>query len=118
MKHFLLGSLSGIVVGGIYGLIKTPRTGKENQEAIKVYIDDTNTHVQDVTDKVNDLKESISQLTQEAKFVQNEFSADVQATVTDFQYDMEPRLRRIQEHADKIQSEIETTTANLTETTY
>src|SRR5690625_3343223 len=96
MKHFLLGSLSGLVVGGIYGLIKTPRSGKENQDYLKDYIDETNRHVQDVTDKVNDLKHSISTLTNEAKFVQNEFMTDIQSTVSEFRYEAEPRLRRIQ----------------------
>lgn len=117
MKHFLLGSLSGLVLGGIYGLVKTPRSGKENQEFLKDYIDETNHHVQDVTDKVNDLKHSIGTLTNEAKFVQNEFMADVQSTVSEFQYEAEPRLRRIQDKTEKIQSEVERTADTLSQST-
>lgn len=116
MKHLLLGSLSGIVLGGIYGLVSTPRSGKENQEMLKAYIDETTYHVQDVTDKVNDLKFAVSQLTAESKFVQDEFMADMQKIATDFQYEAEPRLRRIQEKAEKIQKEVEETAQTVSET--
>lgn len=117
MKHVLLGTVSGLVLGGIYGLVNTPRSGKENLEALKAYIDETTYHVQDVTEKVNDLKFAVSQLTAESKFVQDEFMTDIQKIATDFQYEAEPRLRRIQEKADKIQREIEETAQSVSTTT-
>lgn len=116
MKHLLLGSLSGIVIGGIYGLINTPRSGRENQEMLKAYIDETTYHVQDVNDKVNDLKFAVSQLTAESKFVQEEFMSDIQKIASDFQYEAEPRIRRIQEKAEKIQKEVEETTQTVSNT--
>lgn len=117
MKHVLLGTVSGLVLGGIYGLVNTPRSGKENQEALKAYIDETTYHVQDVTEKVNDLKFAVSQLTAESKFVQDEFMTDIQKIATDFQYEAEPRLRRIQEKAAKIQREVEETAQSVSTTT-
>lgn len=117
MKHFLLGSLSGVVLGGIYGLVRTPRPGKQNQEMLKAYIDDTTNHVQDVTDKVNDLKSAVSRLTSEVNFVQTEFMSDMQTVAAEFQKEAEPRMRRILEKAEKIQTEVQKTTDTLSSPT-
>lgn len=113
MKHFLLGSLTGIVAGGLYGLIKTPQSGKENQQALKDYADETANNIQDISDKVKDLKESVNQLKTEVSFVQNDVMDEMQLIAKDFQHEAEPRLRRIKEKADKIQTEVEDTTANI-----
>lgn len=113
MKHFLLGSLSGILLGGIYGLLKTPRSGKENQQVVKTYIDDTTYHVQDVTDRVNDLKTAVNQLTAEGKSLQEGFVADIQELSDDYMNEAEPRLRRIQEKTDKMTKDIETTAETI-----
>jgi gas vesicle protein len=113
MKHFLLGSLSGIVLGGIYGLLKTPRSGKENQEVMKEYIDDTTYHVQDVSERVKDLKSAINNLTDEGKKLQEGFVQDVQKIADEYMYEAEPRLRRIQEKAEKMTKDIEVTTENI-----
>lgn len=113
MKHFLLGSLSGIILGGIYGLLQTPRSGKENQEHIKTYIDETTYHVQDVADRINDLKSAISQLTQEGKNLQEGFVADVQTLSDEYMNEAEPRLRRIQDQTEKITKDIEEATETI-----
>lgn len=107
MKHFLLGSLSGIILGGIYGLLQTPHSGKENQERIKAYVDETTYRVQDVTDRVNDLKAAINQLTEEGKNLQEGFVIDVKTLSDEYMYEAEPRLRRIQDQTDKITKDIE-----------
>lgn len=113
MKHFLLGSISGVVLGGIYGLLKTPRSGKENQQMIKDYVDETTYHVQDVSDRVKDLKAAVNTLTAEGKKLQEEFAVDVQKIADEYMYEAEPRIRRIQEKADKMTKEIEATAENM-----
>lgn len=113
MKHFILGSLSGLVAGGLYGLIKTPRSGKENQEALRNYADETSDHISDVSDKVNELKDSINQLKTEISFVQTDVVDEMTLIAKEFQHEAEPRLRRIQEKADKIQTEVQDTTDNI-----
>lgn len=113
MKHFVLGSLSGLVAGGIYGLIKTPRSGKENQQALRNYADETSDHLQDVSDKVSDLKDSINQLKAEVSFVQNDVMDEMTLIAKEFQHEAEPRLRRIQEKTKKIQTEAQETTDNI-----
>ncbi|GEK91452.1 YtxH domain-containing protein [Alkalibacterium kapii] len=114
MKHFMLGTLSGVVVGGLYGLIKTPRSGKENQEALKNYADETSDHLSVVSDNVNDLKDSINALKKEISFVQNDVMDEMTLIAKEFQHEAEPRLRRIQEKTEKMQTEVKKTTDNLT----
>lgn len=101
------GMLFGAIVGGVYGLIKTPRKGTENREAVKNYLDDTTVLVQDVTDKVKDLKGAISQLTNEGKSLATEFTKDMNETVQEFSNEAEPRIRRIQEQANKLNEDVQ-----------
>lgn len=104
------GMLFGALVGGAYGLMKTPRKGTENREAMKSYLDDTTVLVQDVTDKVKDLKSAISELTNEGKSLATDFSKEMNETVQEFSYEAEPRLRRIQEQANKLNKDVQDVT--------
>ncbi|GEL67849.1 YtxH domain-containing protein [Marinilactibacillus psychrotolerans] len=117
MKHFLLGTLSGVVLGGVYGLLKTPRTGKENQDMLKNYIDDTTNHVKDVNEKVGDLKIAIQNLTDEGMKLQTEFMTDIQNLSNEYLYEAQPRVERIKRKADKINKDIEVATVNIKSTT-
>ncbi|WP_208559113.1 YtxH domain-containing protein [Marinilactibacillus kalidii] len=117
MKHFLLGSLSGIILGGTYGLLTTPRSGKENQEKLKNYVDDTTDHVKDVNDKVGDLKVALQNLTDEGVKLQIEFITDIQALSNEYMYEAQPRIERIQRKTDKISKDIEAATVSIKSTT-
>lgn len=117
MKHFILGSLSGIILGGTYGLLTTPRSGKENQEKLKNYIDDTTDHVKDVNDKVSVLKAAMQNLTDEGMKLQTEFITDIQALSNEYMYEAQPRIERIQRKTDKISKDIEVATVNIKSTT-
>lgn len=117
MKHFILGTLSGVVLGGIYGLLTTPRTGKENQNMLKDYINDSTDQFKDVNDKVSDLKASIQNLTDEGMKLQNEFMTDIQQLSNDYMYEAQPRLERIKRKTDKINKDLEVATVNIKSTT-
>ena len=112
-KHFMNGLALGAVAGGIYGLLKSPRTGKENRTVLKTYVDDTTVLVNDVSKSVNDLKAAISQLTNEGKTLAEEFTQDVKESVDDFSYEAEPRMRRIQEHTEKLTADMEDLTQSM-----
>lgn len=107
------GLVVGAIAGGVYGLLKTPRTGEQNREAMKSYIDDTTVLVQDVTEKVKDLKGAISELTNEGKNMATDFAKDMNETAQEFSYEVEPRMRRIQQQADKLTSDIQGMSENL-----
>ena len=107
------GLVVGAIAGGVYGLLKTPRTGEQNREAMKSYIDDTTVLVQDVTEKVKDLKGASSELTNEGKNMATDFAKDMNETAQEFSYEVEPRMRRIQQQADKLTSDIQGMSENL-----
>lgn len=110
------GLVFGAIAGGVYGLLKTPRTGEENRESMKNYLDDTTVLVQDVTDRVKDLKGAISELTNEGKNLATDFAKDMNETVQEFSYEVEPRMRRIQEQANKLNSDVQEMKGNVTAT--
>ena len=111
------GLVVGAIAGGVYGLLKTPRTGEQNREAMKSYIDDTTVLVQDVTEKVKDLKGAISELTNEGKNLATDFAKDMNETAQEFSYEVEPRMRRIQEQANKLNSDVQDMTESMKTTT-
>lgn len=106
-KKFFWGFLLGGLAGAAYGLLTTPRTGKENQELVKRYIDDTTYHVQDVSEKLQNLQNAVGNLTQESKNFANVFSEDLQQTVSNFTYEAEPRIRRIQNQAQQLSNDVQ-----------
>ena len=113
---FIFGFLLGGAIGGAYGLLTTPATGKENQQHVKDYIDGTTYHVQDVTEKVKDLQSAIQTLTTEGKALATSFTKDMQQTVNNFTYEAEPRIQRIQEHADVLSRDVEQAAENISKT--
>ncbi|SDQ49941.1 YtxH domain-containing protein [Carnobacterium viridans] len=112
-NHFMNGLILGAAAGGIYGLLKSPRTGKENRAVLKTYVDDTTVLVNDVSKSVNDLKGAIAQLTNEGKTLAEEFTQDVKESVDEFTYEAEPRMRRIQEHTEKLTADVEDLTQSM-----
>ncbi|SFH71423.1 YtxH domain-containing protein [Pisciglobus halotolerans] len=103
---FLKGLFVGSLVGGTIGLLKTPRSGKQNREAFKDYIDETTILVEDVSNKVNDLKGAITQLSNESQSFATTFTKEMNETAQAFTYEAEPRLRRIQEQTEKLTTDI------------
>lgn len=110
---FINGILFGALAGGAYGLLKAPSSGEENRENMKSYLDDTTVLVQDVTDRVKDLKGAISDLTNESKYLASDFSKEMNDTVQAFSYEAEPRMRRIQEQANKLSQDAQAMQANV-----
>lgn len=114
-KKFLFGLLVGSAAGAAVGLLTTPRTGKENQQMVKDYIDGTTDHVQDVSDKLKDLQSAVQNLTNEGKNFTTVFTKDMQQTVSNFTYEAEPRLRRIQQKAEVLIKDAETAGKNISD---
>ena len=115
-SKFIWGLLVGGTAGAAYGLLTTPRTGKENQEMLKNYIDGTTYHVQDVADKVGNLQSAVETLTEEAKQFSTVFSKDIEQTITNFTYEAEPRLQRIQDRAETLAQDVEVASKNISGT--
>ncbi len=52
-------------------------------------------------------------MTNEGKTLAEEFTQDVKESVDDFSYEAEPRMRRIQEHTEKLTTDIEGVTKSM-----
>jgi len=114
-KKFMWGLLIGSVAGAAYGLLTTPRTGKENQQMMKDYIDGTTYHVQDVSEKLKNLQAAVHTLTEESKNLTTVFTEDVKQSVYSFTYEAHPRIRRIQQRAEVLSKDIQDAAGNISE---
>lgn len=112
----ILGFLLGSAVGAAFGLLTTPRSGKENQLAVKEYIDGTTYQVKDVSEKVKDLQDSIQTLTTEGQALFNAFSKDMEQTANTFTHEAEPRIRRIEDHLNTLTKDMEDAANSISST--
>lgn len=106
MLTFLLSSLAGAAIGGSYVLIRTPRSGKENQKFVKDFIQTTQDNIDHVTAETADLQRSISHLTNEVKTIQNHVLPDLVNIANTFKIDAAASSRRIQDNMNTIDREI------------
>lgn len=104
---FLKGLIVGSLVGGVTALLTTPRSGKENRDIILSYIDDTTVLVDDVSTSVQALKDAVQTLTTEGLGLVTEFSEEMADTVEEFTMQNQPRIRRIEEKAQKLTTDLE-----------
>lgn len=106
MLTFLLSTLGGAVIGGSYVLIRTPRSGKDNQEFVKNFMNNTKKNLDDVTHKASNLENSLTNLTLEIKNIQKNVVPDLVDIVQDFEKDAKVSNRRIQDEMHEINREI------------
>lgn len=107
MAGFRSGLLWGALFGGLAGLMNAPRSGKETRENIKTFIDQTTDDVNDVRYKVDNLKVAIERLTNEGIKSATTAVEELQVSAQHFQEEAQPRIRRVQEKAEILQSNIE-----------
>lgn len=107
MFTFLLGTLGGLAFGSSYVLLKTPRSGKENQELVMKYIQDTTDNVENVSDKVTNFQQALSNLTTEMQNLGEQFVPEMTEIVEDFTVESDLHMRRITDGIEEVQSEID-----------
>lgn len=106
MLTFLLSTVGGAIIGSSYVLLRTPRSGKENQQFIKEFIQTTQTNIDHVADQAADLQQSLNNLTFEIKNVQQYFVPDLLKIAEDFKVEAAVSSRRIQDELQEIEREI------------
>ncbi len=107
MFTFIISALGGAVIGGSYVLIRTPRTGKENQRFVKEFIQTTQENVEDVSNQAINLQQSISNLTNEIHNVQTNFVPEVIDIANQFKKETAVSTRRINDEILEINRELE-----------
>lgn len=98
--------MGGAIIGGSYVLLRTPRSGQENQEFIKDFLETTQTNLDHVADQAVDLQQSLNNLTTEIKNVQQYFVPELLEIAEDFKGEATVSSRRIQDELKEMEREI------------
>lgn len=104
MAGFRSGLFWGAVFGGIAGLMNAPKSGKETREDVKLFIESTTEDVNDVRYKVDNLKIAIHRLSNEGLSSAKIASEEIQESLKHFEEENQPRIRRIQESLNDLES--------------
>lgn len=102
MFTFTLSALAGALIGGSYVLIRTPRTGKENQQFVKDFIQTTQDNLQNVSEQALNVEDAIRNLTTEVQNVQEVFVPEVLEIAEEFKTDAAISKRRIEDEMTEI----------------
>lgn len=113
MFSFLTGLLGGAAIGGGYVLLRTPRSGSENQLFVKDFYNTTKTNVADVQDKASNLQAAVKQLNAEVTKLQVGFVPEVQKIAEDFQTEATVYTRRINNEIQQINNHTEVMTNRI-----
>ena len=113
MFSFLTGLLGGAAIGGGYVLLRTPRSGSENQIFVKNFVNTTKTNVADVQDKASNLQAAVKELNAEITKLQVGFVPEVMEIVDDFQVEASVYTRRITDEIEQINNHTEVTTNRI-----
>lgn len=117
MFTFLLGAIGGAAVTGSYVLLRTPRTGKENQEFVKEFYTTTKSNVDNVQDKVGNVQAAVNNLKLEMNKVQLDSLPEIMHDVNEFQTEAQVYSRRINEVITEINREVEAMKARINQKT-
>lgn len=107
MFTFTVSALAGVLIGGSYVLIRTPRTGKENQEFVKNFIQTTQANVQNVSEQAQGVEQAIQNLTTEIQKIQVDFIPEMIDIAEDFKNEVTISTRRINDEVEDINREID-----------
>lgn len=117
MFTFMLGAIGGAVVSGSYVLLRTPRTGKENQQFMKDFYHTTKANVEDVSDKASNLQASVNNLNVEVAKLQTGFLPEMMHIAKNFQTEANVYSRRINDGVQEINQEVELMNARIQQKT-
>ena len=113
MFSFLIVLLGGAAIGGGYVLLRTPRSGSENQIFVKNFVNTTKTNVADVQDKASNLQAAVKELNAEITKLQVGFVPEVMEIVDDFQVEASVYTRRITDEIEQINNHTEVMTNRI-----
>ena len=113
MRSFMEGIVFGTVVGGLLGLLNTPRSGKENRAKAKAYLEDNTLAVEDLNESVQGLRKAIQSLTNEGLASVNAVSEEVTKSIESFTQQAQPRINRINDKLAIMTDDMEKVAASM-----
>jgi gas vesicle protein len=117
-QPFLIGLTTGIIGGAIAVLFSTPQSGQQLRSTILSNTDSAKLKLQDVKHQVNNVKQSMGTLTNEAKNNIPQIINDLKHSITIFTQEIEPTKNNLQQEIEALQNsinEIEKNVAQFTE---
>lgn len=116
-KPFLIGLTAGIVGGTIAVLFSTPQSGQQLRSNLKTNTDTTKVKLQDVKLQVNNVKDSVNSLTNEAKNNIPQIIKELKQSITTFSTEIEPNKNNLQQEIEALQNSISLIEKNITQYT-
>ena len=113
MRSYMEGIVFGTVVGGLLGLLNTPRSGKENRAKAKAYLEDNTLAVEDLNESVQGLRKAIQSLTNEGLASVNAVSEEVTKSIESFTQQAQPRINRINDKLAILTDDMEKVAASM-----
>jgi gas vesicle protein len=104
---FFLGLVAGSVAAAVTVLYSTPQSGNELRKTVKNASTDMKDKFKDVKGCVDDLKDSISHLTQEAKVAIPVAIEGIKGSVEQWQQATDPNKERMEKEIVAIQKALE-----------
>lgn len=108
MAKFSTGFLTGLVLGGLYGLLTTKKTGPQRLESVSNHLTDLAAAGADFTQSLGAVKAASHRLSTELQTTAKSAAEDLNKTMDSFQFQTEPRIKQIN-------AEIEDLTDTLSE---
>lgn len=106
IKNFIKGLLFGSLLGGTLGLLFAPRSGNQTRQKLSLSLEEA-------TRTQEDLNRSLQRFTETAKETQTlvtkmipELMTGLQKDIEAFQFQAEPRIKRIQKQAEVLNEHI------------
>ncbi len=107
MKDFIQGLVFGATVGGLVALLNTPNDGAENRRIVQDYLRENTDNVNELSDDLKNLQESLSRLSNEGMAVANTMTKEVTASVEDFTQRNQPRINRVMDRVNDLTADLE-----------
>lgn len=116
-KPFLIGLTAGIVGGTIAVLFSTPQSGQQLRSSLKSNTDSTKEKFQDIKFQVNNVKDSVSSLTNEAKNNIPQIINELKQSINTFTEEIEPTKNNLQQEIEALQNSISVIEKNIAQHT-
>lgn len=122
IKNFFKGLLFGACAGSVGGLLWAPRSGKQTQQLVKEYVDEVSDSLNEATDSAKELQQSVKNFGKEMSHTQKTIQetipsvmASLQKDIEAFKFQAEPRIDRVNEQAQELQTHIADFTEEVAE---
>ena len=106
MNSFFKGLGFGITSGGLLGLLFAPMKGSALRKSINDFAETTEEDVKQITADFNQTKKKAEDLLQTKEQLLMPTSQELKKRLTDYQFQSQPRIKKIQLQIDKIQKNI------------